>query len=422
MSNVPNVQPSTMFIRDNLEIMRGMDDECIDLIYLDPPFNSKHNYAAPIGSEAAGAEFKDMWSLSDIDAQWISMIADDHPQLHTILKAVPDDSDKSYLAYMAVRLIEMHRILKDSGSIYLHCDPTMDSWLRIVLDSIFGKINFRNQIIWYYTNSGGRGQNNFAKKHDVIFRMSKTDKFFFDGKRDGQKRAAGESSRGGKMFEKDGKLYQQIWSNKKSYTYCLSEERIADDVWSIQPIPPHSKERVGYPTQKPLPLLERIIKTSSNEGDWVMDPFCGCATTCVAAHMLGRKWIGIDVSPAAEILVRKRIDRELRNDWVASGQPIYEPISTSDIPVRSGAKVNPREYKNILYGEQQGNCNLCSVHFEFRNLTIDHIVPKSKGGQDLETNLQLLCQACNSSKGARAMAEMQALFSSYMPTTQSIHV
>lgn len=190
----------------------------------------------------------------------------------------------------------------------------------------------------------------------------------------------------------------------------------------MTPLYRNNKERTGYPTQKPLKLLERIIKASSNVGDWVMDPFCGCATTCVAAHMLGRKWIGIDVSSAAEILVRKRIDKELRNDWVSSGQPVYEPISTSDIPIRSGAMVNPREYKHTLYGEQQGNCNLCGVHFEFRNLTIDHIVPKSKGGQDLETNLQLLCQACNSSKGAKDMAEMQALFSSYVPNTQGVRV
>ena len=154
----------------------------------------------------------------------------------------------------------------------------------------------------------------------------------------------------------------------------------------MTPLYRNNKERTGYPTQKPLKLLERIIKASSNEGDWVLDPFCGCATTCVAAHFLGRKWIGIDVSPAAEILVRKRLDKEVRNDWVASGQAVYEPITTRDIPVRSGAKVVPSEYKPILYGDQQGNCNLCRVHFEFRNLTIDHIVPKSKGGQDLETN------------------------------------
>ena len=411
MSNVPNVQPSTMFIRDNLEIMRGMDDECIDLIYLDPPFNSKHNYAAPIGSEAAGAEFKDMWSLDDVDAQWISMIADDHPNLHAVLKAVPDDSDKSYLAYMAVRLIEMYRILKPTGSIYLHCDPTMDSWLKIVLDAIFGKKNFRNEIVWCY-KSGGATSRYFAKKHEIVLFYSKNNTYKFNSVEEKSYQGIGYNT-----GNKNVHLYEDEHVNNLGPHTLVNLK----DWWEIGMLATSSKERTGYPTQKPLPLLERIIKASSNEGDWVLDPFCGCATTCVAAHMLGRKWIGIDVSPAAEILVRKRIDRELRNDWVSSGQPVYEPICSSDIPVRSGVKVNPREYKRILYGEQQGNCNLCDVHFEFRNLTIDHIVPKSKGGQDLETNLQLLCQACNSSKGARAMAEMQALFTSYKPT-QTLHV
>lgn len=182
MLNAPNVQPSTMFIRDNIEIMRGIDDECIDLIYLDPPFNSKHNYAAPIGSEAAGAEFKDMWSLDDVDAQWISMIAKEHQNLHSVLKAVPDDSDKSYLAYMAVRLLEMHRILKQASSLYLHCDPTMNSWLRIILDQIFGKRNFRNEIIWGYKTGGvpGASGTSFSRKHDTVLFYSKSPKYHFN--------------------------------------------------------------------------------------------------------------------------------------------------------------------------------------------------------------------------------------------------
>ena len=133
----PNFANQTIWTGDNLPIMRGMNSETVDLIYLDPPFNSNANYAAPIGSEAAGAEFKDTWSLSDVDVEWINLIADKHPQLYQVLLAAMTDSTKSYLAYMAARLLEMRRILKPTGSLYLHCDPTMSHYLKLVLDAIF---------------------------------------------------------------------------------------------------------------------------------------------------------------------------------------------------------------------------------------------------------------------------------------------
>ena len=398
----PNVSPSTMFIRDNIEILRGLDSECIDLIYLDPPFNSNHNYAAPIGSEAAGAEFKDIWTLDDVDVQWIGMLHDQYPNLHAILKAVPDDSDKSYLAYMAERLLEMHRILKPTRCIYLHCDPTMNARLRTVLDAIFGKKNRRNEIVWHYYNVASTSRNFFGRKHDTIFFYAKSAENGFNW--DDMREPYSSNSNWVKASASYG-------DNR----YAPNERgKLMHDVWRMPALNNMSKERTGYPTQKPLALLNRIIQASSNKGEWVLDPFCGCATTCVAAHLLGRKWIGIDISPTADILVRKRIDQELRNDWVASGEPVYEPIVRTDIPIRSGTKVNLREYKETLYGIQGGFCNLCKEHFKPRNLTIDHIVPKSKGGQDLEGNLHLLCQACNSSKGAKDMAQMKALFASYV--------
>ena len=407
------MQPSTMFIWDNLEIMRGIDSDCIDLIYLDPPFNSKCNYAAPIGSQAAGAEFKDMWSLNDVDAQWISLIAGEHPDLHAILKAVPDDSDKSYLVYMSVRLLEMHRILKPTGSIYLHCDPTMNAWLRILCDTIFGKDSFRNEIVWCYGDRGRAAKGQFGRKHDTLLYYGHNKAF------NPQYLEMSQQEIEDKYPFKDNKG-RYYWHSRKSNrkAYFNGEGKNVLDHWTDIPIVNQmATERTGYPTQKPLALLNRIIKASSNEGDWILDPFCGCATTCVAAHLLGRKWIGIDISPTAGILVQRRIDKELGSDMIASGRATYyEPISRTDIPIQSGEQVQPRAYKETLYGKQKGICNLCGIHFPYRNLTIDHIVPKSKGGQDLETNLQLLCQACNSSKGARDMAQMQALFSSYKPT------
>ena len=143
-----NINPKTIFTGDNLPIMRGMNSASVDLIYLDPPFNSNANYAAPIGSEAAGAEFKDTWTLNDVDAAWLDLIEAKYPQLNRVIHAAVSDSDKSYLIYMAVRLLEMWRVLKDTGSIYLHCDPTMSHYLKLAMDAVFGKVNFRNEIIW----------------------------------------------------------------------------------------------------------------------------------------------------------------------------------------------------------------------------------------------------------------------------------
>ena len=148
-----NVNPKTIFTGDNLPIMRGMNSESVDLIYLDPPFNSKANYAAPIGSEAAGAEFKDTWTLNDVDAAWLDLIEAKHPRLNRVIHAAMSDSDKSYLIYMAVRLLEMHRVLKPTGSIYLHCDPTMSHYLKLVMDAVLGKSTFGMRLFGVSKNS-----------------------------------------------------------------------------------------------------------------------------------------------------------------------------------------------------------------------------------------------------------------------------
>ena len=391
-----NIKPKTIFTGDNLPIMRGMNSESVDLIYLDPPFNSKTNYAAPIGSEAAGAEFKDTWTLKDVDTAWLDLIEAKHPALNRVIHAAMSNSDKSYLIYMAVRLLEMHRILKDTGSIYLHCDPTMSHYLKLVMDTIFGKQHFQNEIIWCYER-GSRRKSQFGRKHDVIFFYSKTKNYVFDSD-------AVRIERRKTHMKVETDLEGRTWQVKKDaksgkvYRYPTDVGVLCPDWWiGIQQLNRNEKERLGYPTQKPLALLDRIIKASSNEGNVVFDPFCGCATTLVAADRLQREWIGIDISAKAAELVVERI----RDD-----QGLFEDIiARDDIPNRTDLGEIPRynapENKTQLYGEQGGHCNGCGEHFQTQHLEIDHIIARSVGGTDHIDNLQLLCSHCNRVKGER---------------------
>ncbi len=186
-------------------------------------------------------------------------------------------------------------------------------------------------------------------------------------------------------------------SRLKRLRDIMDEGKAISDVWRIPVISSSAKERVGYPTQKPLALLERIVKASSNEGAVVLDPFCGCATALVAADRLQRQWIGIDLSPLAAKLVLKR----LRDDR----GPLFDDVKhRQDIPARTdhGPLPSYRTHRHTLFGRQEGICAGCRIMFPFRNMTVDHVVPKSKAGSDHLDNLQLLCGACNSMKGARS--------------------
>ena len=177
----PNFENRTLYTADNLDIMRGMDSESVDLIYLDPPFNSKKNYAAPIGSKAAGAVFQDTWSLDDVKREWVEGIEADNTATWGVITTAGftrEESSQAYLTYMAIRLLEMRRILKPTGSIYLHCDPTMSHYLKELMDALFGWRNFRNEIVWGY-RTGGLGKHWFGRKHDVILFFSKSKTYTF---------------------------------------------------------------------------------------------------------------------------------------------------------------------------------------------------------------------------------------------------
>ena len=221
-----NINSKTIFTGDNLPIMRGMNSESVDLIYLDPPFNSKANYAAPIGSEAAGAAFKDTWTLSDVDIAWLDLIEAKHPRLNRVIQAAMSNSDKSYLVYMAVRLLEMMRILKPTGSIYLHCDPTMSHYLKLVLDAVFGKQNFRNEIVWAYTQ-GGRSLKGFARKHDVILRYTKSKDFLFnsDDVRIDYELVSKKSSDSFTKIDENGRFYKEVFGADKKRSIGITKMR-----------------------------------------------------------------------------------------------------------------------------------------------------------------------------------------------------
>ena len=401
-----NINSKTIFTGDNLPIMRGMNSESVDLIYLDPPFNSKANYAAPIGSEAAGAEFKDTWTLRDVDIAWLDLIEAKHPALNRVIHAAMTNSDKSYLIYMAVRLLEMKRVLKDTGSIYLHCDPTMSHYLKLVMDAVVGKAQFRNEIVW---NSATGAKNNvttrFGRGHDIIlfYGMPKSkfnvqyeplseeylNSHYTYTDKEGRRFSADNLNApgtGGHRYEFLGVTKSWRMTEEQAHKW-LAEGRIvhhsitpgsrvniprykryadeskgrpALDNWTdIGALNSQAIEATGYPTQKPLTLLDRIIKASSNEGDVILDSFCGCATTLVAADRLQRDWIGVDISAKAAELVVERIKED---------QGLFEDIvARTDIPKRTDLGNIPRynapENRTRLYGEQGGNCNGCGDAF-----------------------------------------------------------
>ncbi|MDO8620819.1 MAG: DNA methyltransferase [Candidatus Levybacteria bacterium] len=296
--NDPQSPANKLYLGDNLEVLRTLPSNSIDLIYIDPPFFSGRNYNVIWGDSNEVRTFEDIW----------------------------EGGITSYLIWLNARLWEMRRVLKNTGSIYVHCDWHASHYIKTEMDKIFGYENFVNEVIWWY-HMGAKSKKDFSKKHDIIFLYSKSKKYTFEIER--VKVPFKESSAEENFHYKDeeGRRFRKKWSSKmgKYYKYYLDEGKYPEDVWDIPTIPAVHKERIGYPTQKPEVLLERIIKASSNEGEVVADFFVGGGTTLAVAQKLKRKFIGCDSSRVA---VSVTLDRLVKVGEEMSG--VKSNISTDN--------------------------------------------------------------------------------------------
>lgn len=382
-----------LYYGDNLDVLKGLPDESVDLVYLDPPFNSARNYnvifARGEHADAAGAQiqaFEDTWEWTHATEEQFSdyinggvplRVAEALRAFHTLLG---ENDALAYLVNMAPRLVELHRLLKNTGSLWLHCDPTMSHYLKVLLDAIFDPRTFRNELIWQRTTAKGYQTRRLAANHDVLLVFGKTENVKWnsdaafvpydednldektlskysnideDGRRYELKDVTGPSDpRPNLTYEFLGVTRRWRWSRERMQAAYdagliiqtapgrvprqkkfLDEQRGKpfDDVWvDIPPLNSQAAERLGYPTQKPLALLERILSLATDPGDVVLDPFCGCGTTVDAAQKLDRKWIGIDITYIAVDLILKRLEHSY-------GADILKEISVDGLPRDAGA-------------------------------------------------------------------------------------
>ena len=416
----------TLFLEDNLPILRGLDSDSIDLIATDPPFNKGVKDFSGKTKAGRKVSYKDVWNWDDdVHDDWINQIRGEHPKLYnSILHANESAGDDmgAFLCFMAVRVLEMHRVLKDTGSIYLHCDPTASHYIKAMMDAIFGRRQFRNEIVWKYSRWTATSTR-FQKMHDAIFWYAKGENHTFNKLLQpyADENLIEDTVRG----VVDGKL---VRLKDESGNYIRRQKPnkgvLMHDTWTdINFLPPTSSERTGYPNQKPLALYKRIIEASSNPGDIVLDPFAGCATTCVAAEQLGRNWIGIDINEEAEEVIRERLEREVNASmaWdsvlkVLDTAPertddgkFAAPELILESPGPQQPKLSTAEVKAQLLDMDGPVCIGCGWephHTDY--LQVDHRKPKDKKGREVITNFGLLCGPCNLKKGKKwTLKELQ---------------
>ncbi|AEX84747.1 DNA methyltransferase [Marinitoga phage MPV1] len=350
-----------LFFGDNLEVMKKyIPDEFVDLVYLDPPFNSKRSYNVIFkemdknDSPAQIKAFDDTWHWGP-DSEETLIAIREHPNstpklidlINGFVKALGRNDATAYLVMLTIRLLEIYRIMKPTASIYLHCDPTMSHYIKVIMDQIFGVKNFKNEIVWCY-KSRPNSKKRFNRKHDIILFYTKTNKYYFDYTKVLEPLSE-ETIKKYKLIDETGRKYRlcgrgivgspiksakdvdPIWEKEHpelTVRVYLDERKglTEPDYWYIEQLNQSAKERLGYPTQKPLELLKKILSVSSTEGNIVFDPFCGCGTTIDAAQNLNRKWIGIDITHLAITLIKHRLsDRygiDIKDTFEVHGEPL----------------------------------------------------------------------------------------------------
>ena len=484
----------TLFLEDNLPVLRGLDSDSIDLIATDPPFNK--GVGAFRGTTKAGqnVEFSDVWHWSQVQDEWLEQLKGDHPNLFNMIlyanSAVGKDEKGSsmgaFICWMAVRVLEMHRVLKDTGSMYLHCDPKSSHYLKAMMDAIFGPKNFQNEVVW--KRSGGKSDaNRYGRVSDRVLFYTVSSDFVWNKQyqphdpeyvrktyryddNDGRgayttmplhaaSKSAGESGKPWKGIDPSAKdrhwatpikgvvndyivrnglidgwpdaypaihqrldaldaaglvVYRSGLPRVKTYLSSTKGVAATDVVTDIPMV--SGKEDTGWPTQKPLALYKRMIEASSNPGDMVLDPFAGCATTCVAAEQLERKWIGCDLDNEAGQVIVERLQREVNESmaWdkfvnVQHAPPVRtddgEPAAPELIlesPKKNEPKMSKKEAKAKLieiYGMRCQGCGWVPPYAD--HLEVDHRKARSKKGKETLRNFGLLCGPCNLRKGAK---------------------
>lgn len=419
-----------LYIGDNIKVMRRLADESVDLIYLDPPFNSKKIRKGTLDTPTGRQSFSDIWTMRDIHHDDIWRLKMQLPTAYNLVNAMSAFHGKSwkpFCTFMAVRLIEMRRILKRTGSIYLHCDQHMHAPLRLLMDAIFGEKNFRNEIVWAYNRFSRRGDA-YPSMNDSILFYGKSRGITFN-KLETAPRDTSRYERGYHTVVDQKVRRLLVYDEKKAadkiaeaekkgiaIVYTTAQNPSLGNVWTDIPIlNPMAKERTGWATQKPPALLERVITASSNKGDIVLDPFCGCGTACISAQRLGRQWIGIDKDPEAENIMRGWMakDTKLAPEW--DGVQIFDARKKSGLPKeRVVDEINKKDkvLKASFYKAQDGKCKSggwCKTvrggELPIATLDWDRKIPAADGGYYTYDNVQLLCRACNGSKGKKGWTE-----------------